>query len=28
VYYYLHRAQKFADIEGVLPSKKSRATTA
>jgi hypothetical protein len=28
VYYYLHRAQKFADIEEVLPSKKSRATTA
>jgi Cache domain len=28
VYYYLHRAQKFADIEEVFPSERGRATTA
>ena len=28
VYYYLHRAQKFSDIEGVLPSDEGRAAAA
>jgi hypothetical protein len=28
VYYYLHRAQQFSDIEGVLPSERGRATAA
>jgi hypothetical protein len=28
VYYYLHRAQRFSDIEEVFPSERGRATTA